>query len=165
MYHKEEDYRKLGVLYNISVRTKLYRQFKIFRGLVRTYLLQGAYSKYSPNEWWNHYYEGEIFDDSTTIEPGKSQLVTAYHYNSIENLILGYFVNHGRSLQGAQVLDVGSGAGHWLEFYEGIGAQSLAGVELSEVASVSLRKNFQTQRSFKFIIVAFLTQYSRLNSM
>lgn len=141
-YHTEHDYRRLGRVYDLAVRTGLYRHFKIARGIWRTWVRPGGSTAYRPDTWWNQYYEGAEFSDATTIEPGKDPLPTWYHYNSVENLILKYLVNQGRRLDGDAVVDVGSGSGHWLRFYRRLGAARLTGFEISEPAAAGLERQF-----------------------
>lgn len=155
----ESDYRRLDLLYRLAVRTKLYRQFKTLRGLYRTYLVASRHAPYDsspdgavpPSSWWDRYYGAVPVSDAATIEPGKEDLATRYHYNSVENLILAHLVNTGRHLAGARVLDVGSGAGHWLRFYRELGAETLTGIELSEPASRHLGNAFAADSAVEII--------------
>lgn len=137
----EDDYRQ-SPLYGFAVRSKLYRPFVILRGLYRTYVSR-SYGAYQPETWWDAYYDGEPIDDTTTLTPGKERLPTLYHYNATENLILRHLFNHGYDLTGQRVLDVGSGAGHWLQFYRSLGAASVTGVEISRPAADALSARFQ----------------------
>ncbi|NNG03719.1 MAG: class I SAM-dependent methyltransferase [Inquilinus sp.] len=138
--HTEADYRD-SPLYGFAVRSKLYRPFTIFRGLYRTYVARSD-AAYEPASWWDRYYTGQPIEDATTLNPGKELYPSLYHYNSIENLILSYLFNTGAAVDGAHVLDVGSGAGHWLGFYAGLGAASVTGVELSHPAAEALSERF-----------------------
>ncbi len=80
-------------------------------------------------------------DDAHTIKLGYSPLKTRYHYNAVENSILEYFISNPPVAEMA-VLDVGSGAGHWIDFYlDMLDARRVVGVELrSEVASALQQK-------------------------
>ena len=79
--------------------------------------------------------------DEHTICASYSPLRTRYHYNAVENSILDHFIVHPAAADMA-VLDVGSGAGHWIDFYRGmLGAARIVGVERdAEVAAALERK-------------------------
>jgi SAM-dependent methyltransferase len=83
-------------------------------------------------------------DDSLTIMLGYSPLKTRYHYNAVENSILEHFIDRPPK-PGMAVLDVGSGAGHWLDFYRSVlGASRLVGVELAPQVAEALQRKYQT---------------------
>lgn len=85
--------------------------------------------------------EGE-FTDATAMQPGHNPLRTQYSYNAIENAILEALIPSPPA-EGFSVLDVGSGAGHWIAFYrEALGAGPITGVELSAPAVEGLRRRF-----------------------
>jgi SAM-dependent methyltransferase len=79
--------------------------------------------------------------DAFTIKAGFSPLRARYHYNGVENSILEYVIEHPLPSP-LHVLDVGSGAGHWIDFYRGVlGAEHVTGLELdSDVAAALIRK-------------------------
>lgn len=131
----EADYRS-SPLYNFALRTKLWRHFKTARGVWRTYL-RGNHAAYDEASYWQDWYADQI-NDSATIEPGKSAIATRVHYNATENAILSACDRAGVSLDGAHVLDIGSGAGHWIDFYRGMGAARIVGVELAQRAASAL---------------------------
>jgi SAM-dependent methyltransferase len=82
-------------------------------------------------------------DDSLTIMPGYSPLRTRYHYNAVENSILEHFIERPPK-PGMSVLDVGSGAGHWLDFYRSVmGATRLVGVELAPQVAEALQRKYE----------------------
>jgi SAM-dependent methyltransferase len=81
-------------------------------------------------------------EDSETIAPGADPLRTAYHYNAVENAIMDCLA---RQLLPSPltVLDVGSGAGHWIDFYRRVfAASSVVGLELSALAAEGLRAKY-----------------------
>jgi SAM-dependent methyltransferase len=84
-------------------------------------------------------------EDSETIAPGADPLRTAYHYNAVENAIMDCLAR--RTLASPLVvLDVGSGAGHWIDFYRRVfGASSVVGLELSALAVAGLRAKYADQ--------------------
>jgi len=84
-------------------------------------------------------------EDSETIAPGADPLRTAYHYNAVENAIMDCLAR--RTLPSPlAVLDVGSGAGHWIDFYRRVfDASSVVGLELSALAVAGLRAKYADQ--------------------
>ncbi len=82
------------------------------------------------------------FTDATAMQPGHSPLRTRYHYNAVENAILEALIP-APPPEDFSVLDVGSGAGHWVGFYrEALGAGTVVGVEISTPAVEGLRERF-----------------------
>ena len=78
------------------------------------------------------------FDDATTIGRTANPLLARYHYNAVENAILEQMLS-GELPARPAVLDAGSGAGHWIEFYRrALGAVELVGVEISASAAAAL---------------------------
>jgi SAM-dependent methyltransferase len=138
--HVEADYQD-NFLYQFALKTKLWRHYKTIRGVYRTYLSKYN-SSYAPQKYWDAYYSQEPVVDATTIDHGKELIPTRIHYNAIENIILSQFDRQELPIAEADVLDVGSGAGHWLKFYLGMGAQSVTGVEVSNGAATALRRAF-----------------------
>jgi hypothetical protein len=81
-------------------------------------------------------------DDSLTIMIGYSPLKTRYHYNAVENSILEHFIERPPK-PGMTVFDVGSGAGHWLDFYRSVlGAERAVGVELAPQVAEALQQKY-----------------------
>lgn len=126
-------------LAGLAVRTGWWRGFKLARGYWRTYV-RNSYAPYDPGPWWDAWHEAAGRSDADTIEPGIDQLESKYHYATIEALILATLHRHG---QPSQVLDLGSGAGHWLAFYQSLGAE-VTGLELSAEAVGRLREQYPT---------------------
>lgn len=138
--HSEADY-KSSPFYELALRTKLWRHYKLARGLYRTFL--GGYgNRYDHAGYWEEYYRTAPVEDSTTIDHGKEAIPTRIHYNAIENLILSHCDRAGIAVEGARVMDIGSGAGHWLRFYLGMGAATVTGVEVSSGAAGALERQF-----------------------
>lgn len=91
-------------------------------------------------ESW-HRASGETLADADTIAPGRSALATRYHYNSVESAIIEYLASRP-SLRWGSVLDIGSGAGHWIDFFRTLGAKEVVGVEISDAAVGALERKF-----------------------
>jgi SAM-dependent methyltransferase len=82
-------------------------------------------------------------DDSLTIMLGYSPLKTRYHYNAVENSILEHFIQRPPKA-GMSVLDVGSGAGHWIDFYRSVlDAKRVVGVELASQVAEALQRKYR----------------------
>ncbi|MEM9659456.1 MAG: class I SAM-dependent methyltransferase, partial [Planctomycetota bacterium] len=113
---------------------------KIVHGMLRTYLRRYG-GAYEPQTWWDKtFYDVEI-SDARTISRTKSHISSMYHYASVELLILRHFANHRVGSLG-RVFDVGSGAGHWIHFYQGLGASECVGVDVSQKCVNALRSRF-----------------------
>jgi|tagenome__1003787_1003787.scaffolds.fasta_scaffold20986214_5 SAM-dependent methyltransferase len=82
--------------------------------------------------------------DRYTIRPGYSPLLTRYHYNAVENAVLECLI--GLELpESPHVLDIGSGAGHWIDFYrELFSAERVVGVELRSAVVQLLSESYAT---------------------
>lgn len=91
------------------------------------------------------------FTDATAMQPGHSPLRTRYHYNAVENAILEALLPSPPP-ERFSVLDVGSGAGHWVAFYrDALGAASVVGVEISTPAVEGLRERFARAEGVEFV--------------
>jgi SAM-dependent methyltransferase len=103
---------------------------------------RGRAVPYDARRSWATRYErvltvGEL-DDASTIKQGSSSLRARYHYNAVENAILEQALQAGFPERPA-TLDVGPGAGHWIDFYRHVlGAGRVVGVELSPAAAAAL---------------------------
>jgi SAM-dependent methyltransferase len=114
--------------------------------LVNQYLpalrARGRTVPYEPKSTWTARYEDAVragaLADATTIKDGANPLRVRYHYNAVENAILEHALAYGFP-ERPSVLDVGAGAGHWLDFYRDVlGAQDVVGVEISASAAAAL---------------------------
>ena len=99
---------------------------------------------YDARRFFDSYYETgpSGVDDRLTVSRDWDTLTTRYHYNSTENAILEYFLDHGVSEPG-NVLDVGSGSGHWVDFYlELFQTTRVTALDLSAVSVAALGKRY-----------------------
>ncbi|MBT3801845.1 MAG: class I SAM-dependent methyltransferase [Bacteroidetes bacterium] len=103
-------------------------------------------------ESWHRSVINKEFSDRVTISPTFSELGTKYHYNAVENLLIEYFYDT-EVVDNPHVFDIGSGAGHWIEFYKTYfnSAYSL-GVEISEPCYDMLVKKFEQDESVDFML-------------
>lgn len=150
-------------LYGFALRSGLWRHFKTARGMWRTWFSRRS-NAYDSRAFWSDWYSGEI-DDATTIEAGNDPLATRIHYNCIENAILSWCHRRQVPIAGASVLDVGSGAGHWLEFYRGMGAARCVGCEYSPPAAEALRAQFPETVAGPISALEFTAEFDIVNAI
>jgi SAM-dependent methyltransferase len=117
---------------------------KFVKHYVRPRRIGRAASAYDAKRFFEswHRASGGTLADADTIAPGRSALASRYHYNAVENAIIEYLASHpGRPIR--SVLDIGSGAGHWIGFYRDVvGAETVVGVEISNGAVAELERAF-----------------------
>jgi hypothetical protein len=93
--------------------------------------------------WYGSAAAGE-FSDGITLRPGYDPVLVRYHYNTTENTILDFFTAHGKPKEGLRLLDIGSGAGHWIDFYRSVFRVSQAtAVDISGPCVESLQAKYQ----------------------
>lgn len=103
------------------------RTEKYVRGLLRANdTLPGADSA-----WWDAKYESGI-SDSLTIGPNRREEWIDAHYAAIERLLERDLLRRGLDLRGASILDVGSGAGHWVRWALDRGADRVTATDISQ---------------------------------
>jgi trans-aconitate methyltransferase len=115
---------------------------------LRTYIypltVRGAATPYHPARFFDSYYRaaGTEFSDRVTIGPAVSELHSRFHYNCVESSIIRALLRC-RVRQNPAVFDLGSGAGHWIDFYRGaLGASRICGLDISQVCVASLRSRY-----------------------
>jgi SAM-dependent methyltransferase len=101
---------------------------------------------YDGKEYFESVYKASLaneFSDGITLRGRYDPLHARYHYNLMENLIIEYFAEAGFK-QGPRTLDLGSGAGHWIDFLlEVFRARRAVGVEISPSAVAALRRKYE----------------------
>lgn len=107
---------------------------------------RGRRVPYDARAAWNVRYEGfegeRGIDDEATIKRGADPRLTLYHYNAVENAILEHALRRPFADRPA-VLDIGSGAGHWIDFYRSaFAAPRVVAVELAAPAAAALRSRY-----------------------
>jgi SAM-dependent methyltransferase len=128
---------------NIPPFTPLYLKWtKLLRGWSRRH--RPATSMADAQQWWDkRLYAAGVGDAQTLSAKRKSPVSELLHYRSIEYLILRHLARHAIPTQGARVLDLGSGAGHWIEFFLELGARELVSIEIAPTACDHLRRRFE----------------------
>lgn len=118
------------------------RRAKISRGIYATYIRPTG-AAYDADTWWDGSFYTSGVSDRKTIYAEQDQRSTLYHYSSVENLILRHLCRRRFEVEGRQVLDIGSGAGHWIDFYRELGAQRVVGIDVSKSSVDHLREKFR----------------------
>jgi SAM-dependent methyltransferase len=101
---------------------------------------QEAYAAYrdAPNYFFERYHE-EHFDERSLISPRWTWAWTKYHYNLVENGIIDLLGALDEPTGAGDVLDVGSGTGHWIDFYaETLDARTVVATDFSKIAVAAL---------------------------
>lgn len=120
------------------IKQFLRKKTRIARGLLNTYFRKKGQS-YCDTEWWDNCVYTEGISDRQTISPKKNPLSAKYHYASVEMQILKYFYNNKISINQSRVVDIGSGSGHWIDFYRSLGFSEIVGIDVS-LSSVNYLK-------------------------
>jgi len=117
-----------------------WKRRKILLGWRATILGRG--SNYDAQSWWDKSFYTSGISDEQTICANKSQLSSMHHYRSVEMLILRHLHDRGVATEGKSVLDIGAGAGHWIEFWKQLGAASIDGADVSQQSVEHLRTKY-----------------------
>ena len=89
------------------------------------------------------------FSDKMTVNPLFELSVVKYHYNLVENLLIEFFVETGL-YKIDDFLDIGSGAGHWIDFYRNtFNTINCHGIEISDPCVKSLKKKYSEFEEIK----------------
>ncbi|HXZ93905.1 MAG TPA: class I SAM-dependent methyltransferase [Burkholderiales bacterium] len=115
---------------------------------LRTYVypitVRGRKKPYQAAQYFESYYTATAaeFSDRMTIGPAVKELHSRYHYNCVENSIIRALLRcHVK--EHPAVFDLGSGAGHWIDFYLGtFGASSVYGMDISKTCVARLRSKY-----------------------
>lgn len=124
----------------VYIKNRFRRLDKIARGAIRTFgSSQQAYS----SDWWDRrFYRSAALSDSQTISSSIDPYSTGYHYASIELILTKYFFDHKDSIDSREALDIGSGSGHWVGFYDRMGFRRITGIDVSAKAIEHLRGKY-----------------------
>lgn len=93
-------------------------------------------------------YHNSVFQtshsDQLTISKNTSYLQSKFHYNAVENSIIQYLTTHSLPTN-PTILDVGSGTGHWIDFYlKALDPSMIVGNEISEPAAIVLKAKYES---------------------
>jgi SAM-dependent methyltransferase len=118
---------------------------KFGKHYVRPRLERRKQVPYDGKAYFESFYKSSMqkeFSDGITLRPKYNPLFVRFHYNAVENLIIEYFASNP-SVSEPSVLDIGSGAGHWIDFYlEVFRAKRAVGSEISNAAVEALGSKY-----------------------
>jgi SAM-dependent methyltransferase len=100
-------------------------------------------SAYEAQAFWSRWYSDiDDLTDAATISKRTTSSAARFHYNAVENSMLAHFAVHPPPAR-PSVLDVGSGAGHWVAFsLDVLDSRHVTAVDLSEECVERLRNRF-----------------------
>jgi 2-polyprenyl-3-methyl-5-hydroxy-6-metoxy-1,4-benzoquinol methylase len=124
------------------IKQFLRKQLKIAKGIYFTFLNKKG-KKYNDKEWWDKLFYTDGVSDRQTITQRKSPISSKYHYASVELQILKVLYNEELSLNDCTLLDIGSGSGHWIEFYSSLGVNQIIGVDVSKSSIDYLEEKYK----------------------
>lgn len=126
------------------LRQFLRKRAKIWRGIKRTFFHRDG-RPYEARTWWDDEFFTKGLSDRQTLSADKSAVSAAYHYASVELLILRHLRNHRIDLGGFHCCDLGSGSGHWIQFYLSLGVARCHGIDISEKSVAFLREQYAAE--------------------
>ena len=139
---------KLGRIIRRIIPYRIYRDYIPYIRYIRW-----KQQPYNAKSFFESYWKAtEGFEDRCTISPQKSELHARFHYNLVENNIIEFLVDHNYNVADLDVLDIGSGTGHWLRFWEDLSANSVTGIEISETAFKKLQRKFKGHENIRIIL-------------
>jgi SAM-dependent methyltransferase len=98
---------------------------------------------YEPTSYWSELHARSA-DESTVGYPQLATSLNAAMYRSTQLAVERTLTEAGVEVTGSRVLDVGSGTGVWIDFWQRRGAAHLAGVDLAEPSVERLRSLWPT---------------------
>jgi len=126
----------------------IWKKKKILRGLLNTKVRKHGVP-YNANSWWDSDFYISGVTDRQTISPRKSEMSSLYHYCSVEELILRHLFNNNIATDNINILDIGSGSGHWIDFWQKLGAYSIDGIDISKSSIDHLKSKYSSNESIR----------------
>jgi len=142
---------KMNWAYRIAIWLKeknifQYLPWRSLKAYVYPFTIPGKKKTYNASIYFESYYRSvseHEFTDRITIEKNTDPLHAWYHYNNTENSIIRG-LNRFKVPENPTVIDIGSGAGHWIDFYRNILNPSyIAGLEISGTCADKLRNKYK----------------------
>jgi len=124
------------------------KRAKIVRGILNTYIRRRG-QKYDDTKWWDASFYTEGVSDRQTISQKKSVITAKYHYASMELLILKHLRNNEISVSHANILDIGSGSGHWIDFYKSLEPKMITGMDVALSSFNHLQNKYSEDSSIE----------------
>ncbi|MFC1684562.1 class I SAM-dependent methyltransferase [Pseudomonadota bacterium] len=122
------------------------KQRKLLTGALNTHIKING-QNYNDLEWWDDSFYTKGVSDRLTIFRGKNLVTSKYHYASIEMQILKHLRNNRISVSQARVIDIGSGAGHWIDFYKSLEPLEIVGMDISLLSFNHLKDKYAKDAS------------------
>ena len=139
---------KLGRILSPIKHRRIYKDY-----LVPIMHIRSKQQPYNAKEFFELFWKSnEGFEDRHSISTTQSELHSKFHYNLVENNIIEFLVDHDYDVADLDVLDIGSGTGHWLRFWEDLSANSVTGIEISETAFKKLQTKFKGHENIRIIL-------------
>ena len=132
-------------LYLYEKRLLRFVPWRFLKAHVYPITSRGKRKNYHPARYFESYYKAaaaEEFSERITIGPAIDPLHSKFHYNAVENSIIRGLLRC-QVKDNPAVLDLGSGAGHWIEFYlSTFGARHVCGLDISKTCVDKLREKY-----------------------
>jgi SAM-dependent methyltransferase len=112
--------------------------------LVRQAVSSAAFQPINSERYFNSRYTlMPDVSDKSTMSADTTLLYSAYHYSCIETNILTLLFEHNQAIDRPRVLDIGSGTGHWIDFYRRtLSSRATVGLDISEAAIEKLKEKY-----------------------
>src|SRR5579872_3271156 len=127
---------------------------KFVKHYVRPLMVTRPQVPYDAKKFFESYHIatlGAEFSDRITISPTISPLCARFHYNALENSIIEYIAT-ARLPQHPSLLDIGSGSGHWIDFYRDVvAAKTVVGIEISQPCAEALRRKYASEPGVRIL--------------
>lgn len=127
------------------IKQWLQKRAKVAFGLLNSIINRG--NNYDSLKWWDTAFYVNGISDRQTIAPRKSSFTAKYHYASVEMQILKHLQNNSVDMDQGAVLDIGSGSGHWIDFYNEFEPHQITGMDVS-VSSFNYLKNKYSENTY-----------------
>ena len=154
----------------VKTGSYLARFLKNALGVYNTFIIKRT-TPYT-DAWWDETFYASQISDSQTINRSMDRFSTQYHYASVELLITRALFERAKQTQLDSVLDIGSGAGHWIKFYASLGATKICGVDVSQKAVEFLQKEYEHNEHIRLkhgpadlMIDSFETKFDLVNAI
>jgi SAM-dependent methyltransferase len=123
------------------LRQFVHRNARIVRG-IRNSRFRGRAAPYDDRKWWDETFYADGVSDRQTLSVKKSLVAAKYHYCSVELRILRHLSGFGIDVSGSAVLELGAGAGHWIDFYRSLGSGCTIALDVSRLSVEYLRAKY-----------------------
>jgi len=127
---------------------------KVLRHYLYSMLVGRNATPYNSREFFESYYSSALdgeFSDGATVRPDYDPLTVRYHYSVTEKSLIECLVKHKPRVN-CSVLDIGSGAGHWIDFYlEVMRASSVTGIDIAPSSVIALKEKYKDEPKVRIL--------------